>query len=158
VPAIGITGGVGTGKSTFLCALLKHAPAESFDADRCVHELLAEDAELLAQIRGAFGDHVFAGDGQLDRIALRAVVFADGTARRALEDLIHPTVRARWVPLARAGRGNRLSLYLDIPLLYETGGEKECDRVVVIACAPTTQRTRLRENRGLAPALIERMI
>ncbi len=158
MPAIGITGGVGTGKSSFLRALLEHWPAEAFDADRCVHELLAADAALLAKIRETFGGAVFAEDGTLHRPALREIVFADDTARRALEGLIHPAVRDAWMLRARAARGAGRRLCLDIPLLYETGGEVECDRVVVIACAPTTQRARLTANRGLAPALIERMI
>ena len=158
MPAIGITGGIGTGKSSFLRALLKHAPAESFDADQSVHDLLASDADLLAGIRSQFGEQVFAPSGALNRAALRQVVFDDQAARRTLEELIHPVVRARWLPLARAARGAGQRLYLDIPLLFETGGEVECDRVVVIACAPATQRARLSANRGLAPALIERMI
>jgi dephospho-CoA kinase len=158
VPAIGITGGVGTGKSSFLRALLEYWPAESFDADRCVHALLAANSDLLGKIRAAFGDTVFVPDGTLDRAALREVVFADHAARRTLEGLIHPAVRAAWVLRARSARGNGPRLCLDIPLLYETGGEAECDRVIVIACAPAIQRTRLAANRGLAPALIERMI
>jgi dephospho-CoA kinase len=158
VPAIGITGGVGTGKSSFLCALLEHWPAESFDADRCVHQLLAADVPLRGKIRATFGDEVFAADGTLDRAALRAIVFADDAARRTLEELVHPAVRDAWVPRARKARGSGPRLCLDIPLLYETGGQAECDRVVVIACAPAIQRARLAANRGLAPGLIERMI
>jgi dephospho-CoA kinase len=159
VPAIGITGGVGTGKSSFLHALLQQLPAESFDADRCVHELLAGDAAVRERIKQAFGEQVVASDGSLNRQALRDIVFVDDSARRTLEEIIHPEVRQRWQPLAKAARDTpRTFAYLDIPLLYETGSEAFCDRVVVIACSGEVQRNRLRLNRGLAPELIQRMI
>jgi dephospho-CoA kinase len=159
VPAIGITGGVGTGKSSFLHALLQQLPAESFDADRCVHELLAGDKSVGERVKQTFGAQVAAADGSLNRQALRDIVFADDAARHTLEEIIHPAVRQKWEPSAKAARDNpRTLLYLDIPLLYETGTEAFCDRVVVIACSGEVQRNRLRLNRGLAPELIERMI
>lgn len=158
MPAIGITGGVATGKSSFVRALLEHLPARLFDADRCVHELLATDAGLLAEIRAVFGSQVFTPDGELDRAALREIVFPDPAARQTLESLIHPRVRAVWQPQAQAARSSaRLHLF-DIPLLYETGIEREFDRVLVIACSPEVQRQRLRTNRGLATDLIESII
>jgi len=158
VPAIGITGGVATGKSSFTRVLLQHWPAEFFDADACVHELLAGDRQLLDEIRGAFGTTVIATDGSFDRAALREIAFNDPTARGRLEALVHPRVRARWMPKAQAARGAGGRFVADIPLLFETGTEVECDRVVVVACSPAVQRSRLQLNRGLAPALIERMI
>jgi len=159
VPAIGITGGVGTGKSSFLHALLRRFPAESFDADRCVHELLDGDPAVQERIKERFGAEVVATDGSLNRQALREIVFHDDRARRTLEEIIHPEVHRRWQPLAEASRGTPSALlYLDIPLLYETGSEAQCDRVVVIACSAETQRNRLSLNRGLAPELIARMI
>jgi len=158
VPAIGITGGVATGKSSFTRVFLQHWPAEFIDADACVHDLLATDRELLAEIRTTFGDQVISADGTFDRKAMREIAFADPTARTRLEGLIHPRVRARWLPKAQAARGNGLRFVADIPLLFETGAEVECDWVLVVACSPQVQRSRMELNRGLAPELITRMI
>lgn len=158
MPAIGITGGVATGKSSFTRVFLQHWPAEFFDADACVHELLAGDRKLIEEIRKEFGDGVIAADGSFNRAAMREVAFADSTARGRLEALIHPRVRDRWLPRAQAARGSGPPFVADIPLLFETGAEAECDRVLVVACSPQVQRSRMQLNRGLAPALIERMI
>ena len=154
MPAIGITGGVATGKSSFVRVLLKHLPAELFDADQCVHELLATDQPLHAEIRSSFG----LPHGHLDRAVLREIVFRDPKARQTLESLIHPRVRAVWQPQAKFARGSGEMYFFDIPLLYETGIELEFDRVLVVACSPAIQRERLRENRSLAPDLIESII
>jgi dephospho-CoA kinase len=158
VPAIGITGGVATGKSSFARAFLEHWTAEFFDADACVHELLAGDPELLQDIRMIFGDGVIASDGTFDRAAMREIAFNDASARGRLESLIHPRVRARWLPKAQAARGAGGRFVADIPLLFETGAEEECDLVVVVACSPGVQRSRMQLNRGLAPTLIDRII
>lgn len=156
MPAIGITGGVATGKSSFVRALLKHFPAPCFDADQCVHDLLASDTGLHAEIRAAF-PALPAGDG-IDRAALRQIVFRSDDARRTLESLIHPRVRTAWQPLASAARAAKTLHFFDIPLLYETGIEAEFDRVLVIACSPETQRGRMAENRGLASEVIAGII
>ena len=158
MPVFGITGGVATGKSSFVRALLKHAPAELFDADRCVHQLLAEDLTVHSALRNAFGPSVLGEAGSLDRAALRELVFNDDPARRRLEAILHPRVREQWTAMADASRRAGTRLYVDIPLLYETGGEADVDRVIVVACSPDTQRERLRLQRGLANGLIERMI
>jgi dephospho-CoA kinase len=156
MPAIGITGGVATGKSSFVRALLKQMPVECFDADRCVHDLLASDAGLHAEIHAAFPT-LPPGDG-VDRTALREIVFRSEEARRTLETLIHPRVRAVWQPQASVARALQAVHFFDIPLLYETGIEAEFDRILVIACSPEIQRQRMAENRGLASEVITGMI
>jgi dephospho-CoA kinase len=158
VPAIGITGGIATGKSTFLWALLERLPVECFEADRCVHELLASDQTTQQAIRDKFGADVLDEKGGVKRARLREIVFDDKKARSWLEALIHPRVREHWVPLARLSRAEKTIRLFDIPLLYETRAETEFDRVLVIACSPEMQRNRLTQNRGLAPELIARMI
>jgi dephospho-CoA kinase len=158
VPVLGITGGIATGKSSFTRALLEHCPADLFDADCCVHGLLAQDAALHLQLRAAFGDAIFTATGELSRPALRDIVFRDDQARRRLESLVHPLVRELWAARAVRARETGSWLLVDIPLLYETGAEGQFDRVIVVACAPQTQRRRLSDERGLASALIERMI
>ena len=158
MPVFGITGGIATGKSSFVRALLKHAPADHFDADRCVHQLLADDPAVLAALRDAFGSAIFGPDKSLDRSALRDLAFHDDSARLRLEAILHPLVRDQWIAQADGARRFDARFYADIPLLYETGGEAHVDRVIVVACSPATQRERLRVQRGLANELIERMI
>lgn len=158
MPAIGITGGVATGKSSFVRALLKNGAVRLFDADACVHELLAHDGGLIAEVVGVFGEKVRHPEGGIDRRALREAVFGHDSARKTLEGLIHPRVRAIWQPMAvEARQASQVTLF-DIPLLYETEAQEEFDRILVIACSPALQRRRMAENRGLASDLIERMI
>ena len=158
MPALAITGGIATGKSTFTRALLRRVPAELFDADQCSHALLAGDAAIQAQVRAAFGPEVFAIDGTPDRAKLRARVFTDESARRRLENILHPAIRARWSALAQAAKTGENWLCADIPLLYETGIEAHFDRVIVVACSSSTQRRRLREARGLSEELAGQML
>jgi len=158
VPAIGITGGVATGKSSFVRALLRHCPAELFDADRCVHELLAGDTEVQKAITEAFGPDVSSPDGRPDRIRLREIVFANPAKRRQLEGILHPIVRDRW--MEQAGNATRSDHWFcaDIPLLYETNAQSHFAAVVVVACSPATQRARLREQRQLSYEIAENII
>jgi len=158
VPVIGITGGIATGKSLFLKALLKAAPSAHFDADTYVHMLLATDERVCAEISAAFGPAVLHRDGGVDRSRLRGLVFSDAGARRQLERIIHPRVREAWLSQAETCRADDAVFYADIPLLYETASESYFDRVVVVACSPQSQRERMRTQRELAPELIERMI
>ncbi len=158
MPIFGVTGGIATGKSSFVRLTLKRHPAQLFDADSVVHRLLAQDTELQRELREAFGAGIFEPDGQPSRARLREIAFADEASRRRLEELIHPRVALesrRQIELARADGS---WLYADIPLLYETEAASDFDEVIVVACSPETQETRLRLERGLAPALIARMI
>lgn len=157
MPALGITGGVATGKSTFTAALRRHWPAEFFDADQCAHELLAQDDAVRAALRGAFGDAAFERSGAPNRDWLRQIVFADPAKRRELEHILHPVIRQRWVTRARQAGTDRW-FCADIPLLFETGAQQHFDAVVVVACSPATQRARLHQHRHLSPALAEQII
>ncbi|MEO8351271.1 MAG: dephospho-CoA kinase [Chthoniobacteraceae bacterium] len=158
MPVFGVTGGIATGKSSFVRLILKQRPAHLFDADSVVHRLLARDAELHRELRAAFGAGIFDPDGQPSRDKLRQIAFDDPDSRRRLEELVHPRVALesrRQIELARA---HGSWLYADIPLLYETNAAADFDEVIVVACSPETQNTRLRQERGLAPGLIARMI
>ena len=158
MPVLGITGGIATGKSTFVRALLRRIPAQVFDADRAAHELLDHDPATHAAVRAAFGDAVFGADGKPDRARLREIVFAQGLQRRRLEDILHPVIRDRWAALAEQTLRTGGWLCVDLPLLYETGAETSFDRTIVIACSPETQRRRLQELRGLDAGTADRMI
>lgn len=153
MPVLGVTGGVATGKSTFCRALLRRWPVEHFDADRAVHELLAGDAVVRDAIIAEFGPDAYLPDGTADRRRLRELVFQNDVNRRRLEAILHPAVRRRWEAPAAAARLAKTWFVADIPLLYETGGEAHCDRVVVVACSRATQLRRLRQERGLNETL-----
>jgi dephospho-CoA kinase len=158
VPALGITGGIATGKSTFIRAFLRQVPAALFDADQCAHELLAGDAQVHSAVREAFGPEVFNTDGIPDRALLRGRVFDDPLARRQLEAILHPIIRRRWLAIAEHAHTSKDWHCFDIPLLYETGAEAHFDRVIVVACSPATQRQRLCATRGFSDELAAKMI
>src|SRR2546430_2516843 len=150
MPAIGITGGISTGKSTFIKCLCELLPdATFFDADVMARELTHQDKNVLAEIRNTFGDAVFTENGELNRNALRAIIFGAPEKRRQLEQILHPPIRRYWSREAENHRQSNQYFFADIPLLYETGGEKLCDRVVVVACSEEIQIQRLMRRTGL---------
>src|SRR5205823_11548310 len=150
MPAIGITGGISTGKSTFINCLRQSLPDATFlDADVMARQLTCEDKNVLAEIRKTFGDAVFNENGELNRSALRAIVFTAPGERRQLEQILHPPIRRYWSREAERHRQSNQYFFADIPLLYETGGEKLCDRVVVVACSEEIQMRRLMQRTGL---------
>jgi dephospho-CoA kinase len=143
---IGLTGGIGSGKST-ASAMLAARGAVVIDADRIAREVVAPGSPGLTAVVGAFGDGVLAADGSLDRPALAAVVFADPEARRRLDGIVHPLVRARSKELAAAAPPDAVVVH-DVPLLVETGQAGSYDIVVVVEAAPVTRVARL-VQRGL---------
>jgi dephospho-CoA kinase len=158
MPAIGITGGISTGKSTFVGCLRELLPvAIFFDADEAVHALLNRP-DVQEKVRREFGAHVFSTGGDLNRTKLRAIVFADPTKKRALERILHPRIRRQWRREAKGHRNSRNFFFADIPLLYETGGESLCDRVVVVACSQKVQLARLRKRMSVRSAEARQMI
>jgi dephospho-CoA kinase len=158
MPAIGITGGISTGKSTF-CGCLREIvqAAKFFDADLAAR-LLPELPEVKQEILGQFGGRVFSPDGDLNRTKLRAIVFADAAKRRALEQILHPRIRRQWMAEAKKHRNSPDFFFADIPLLYETGGETLCERVVVVACSRNVQLDRLVKRKSLKRSEAEQMI
>lgn len=158
MPAIGITGGISTGKSTFCGCLREIVPtAKFFDADLAARSL-AELPEVKQEILGQFGDGVFSPTGDLNRAKLRAIVSGDATKRRALEQILHPRIRRQWMAQAERHRNSPDFFFADIPLLYETGGETLCERVVVVACSPNVQLDRLVKRKSLKGSEAEQMI
>lgn len=157
---IGLTGGIGMGKST-AAAAFRRARIPVFDADREVHRMQARGGAAVAPIAAAFPGAV--RDGAVDRARLRVIVTADPAAFARLEAIVHPLVRAqerRFLAAARR-KGHPLAV-LDIPLLFETGGDRRVDQVVVVSAPPDVQRARVRLRRGVteaqARALITRQV
>lgn len=151
---IGLTGGVGMGKSATAACLAKLS-VPVIDTDDLARELTAPGRAALTEIRQRFGSGVFTPDGRLDRAAMARLVFHDPAARRALEAILHPRIRAAWKRQAAelAARGEPI-VAVAIPLLYETGAEREVDFVVCAACSEATRRARLR-RRGWSEEEIE---
>src|SRR5436309_5001423 len=132
MPAIGMTGGISTGKSTFCDCLRELLPdARFFNADEAAHTL-AELAEVKDEIHAKFGGGVFSGDGDLNRERLRAIVFGDAIKRRALERILHPRIRRQWRAEAKRHRNSPDFFFADTPLLYDSGGYTMCDWVPVV--------------------------
>src|SRR5437773_12244793 len=156
---IGITGGISTGKST-LCACLREIvpSAKFFDADHAAHQLVDFDPEVKKEIRNEFGSAIFSADQELNREKLRHIVFNDAAKRRALEQILHPRIRRQWSAEAETHRNSPDFFFADIPLLYETGGESLCDRVVVVLCSYKVQLARLTQRMSLKNTEAEEMI
>jgi dephospho-CoA kinase len=156
---IGITGGISTGKSSFCQSLGEIVPAAKFfDADQEAHRLVEVDPEVKKEIRSEFGAEIFSDAGDLNREKLRAIVFDSASKRAALEQILHPRIRRQWSTEAETHRNSPDFFFADIPLLYETGGETLCERVVVVACSYTTQLRRLMERTPLKRGAAEKMI
>ena len=145
---VGLTGGIATGKS-YVLEQFRRRGVPCLDADELAHGVTAAGTEATAAIAARFGAEILAEDGSVDRRALGRIVFADATARRELEAIVHPAVHRAIAMGTRASElmGDRL-VVVDIPLLYETGAEKDFEKVIVTSCAPETQLARLRA-RGL---------
>jgi dephospho-CoA kinase len=141
---LGITGGVGMGKSTS-ARLLHERGVPVVDTDQLARELVEKGQPALAQIRARFGPQVIGADGRLRRGELARIVFADDTSRRELEGILHPPIRERWMAQAEQWREEGKSLAaVVIPLLYETAAERQFDAVACVACSAASQRERLR--------------
>jgi dephospho-CoA kinase len=144
---IGLTGGIGMGKST-ATASFRRLKVPVFDADAAVHALQARGGRAVVPIGAAFPGAV--RDGRVDREVLRHAVLGKPEALRVLERIVHPLVRdaeRRFVAQARR-RGERL-VVLDVPLLFEGGGAKRCDMVVVVTAPAALQRWRVLRRPGM---------
>ena len=139
---IGVTGGIGSGKSTFSKMLADHLSARLFDADSAARELLESDPAVCQEITTELFAEAYSPDGKPDRAAIRRLVFHDPTAKARLESILHPRIRERWTQLAAECRQDATPLVVEIPLLFETGAERFFDRIVTVACSHETQLAR----------------
>jgi dephospho-CoA kinase len=134
------------------------ATAKFFDADQAARELADHDPEVRGLIEREFGGAVYSAGRDLNREAIRTIVFADAEKKRALEQILHPRIRRQWSLEAESHRNSTEFFFADIPLLYETGGETLCDRVVVVACSPGLQLERLVARTGREKWAAQKMI
>jgi dephospho-CoA kinase len=144
--AVGLTGGIASGKSLVASAFAKLG-AELIDTDQIAREVVAPGQPGLAAVRAAFGDEILTPRGELDRPALRKLVFADAAKRRQLDDLLHPLIRRR--TLDRLSEVSGPYAIVAVPLLVETDFGKLVDRVLVVDCPVPSQLERLIRRDGL---------
>jgi len=146
---VGLTGNVGSGKSE-VARLWRGEGVPVVDADALAREVVAKGSPGLSEVVGAFGEGILTAEGSLDRATLRGIVFADPEARARLEAVVHPRIgvlRRRWVE-DREAEGAPL-IVCEIPLLFETGSERDFDAVVLVHAPEVERERRLREGRGL---------
>ncbi|MFI1091419.1 dephospho-CoA kinase [Streptomyces sp. NPDC020917] len=144
---VGLTGGIGAGKSEVSRLLVSHG-AVLVDADRIAREVVEPGTPGLAAVVAEFGPEVLAPDGSLDRPRLGAIVFADEERRGALNAIVHPLVGARSAELQQAAGPDAVVVH-DVPLLTENGLAPLYDLVIVVDAAPATQLDRLVRLRGM---------
>jgi dephospho-CoA kinase len=142
--AVAVTGGIGAGKSEALKAFARHGAA-TISSDEIVHELLRSNPDVHAAVRERWGEALFDDDGRVDRARVAEVVFGDRKELTWLESLLHPRVIATY--LAWRERLGELPqppavCVTEVPLLYEVGGERRFDKVVVITASPDVRISR----------------
>lgn len=157
---LGLTGGIGSGKST-VAGMLAELGAAIIDADAISRSLTAPGGRAIETIRQQFGAHMIGADGAMDRQAMRACVFQDSQARQRLEAIIHPLVSqiSREQTEAALQAGKRCLVH-DVPLLVESGARwrTQVDRVWVIDCDTDTQRARVMARSALAAEEVDRIM
>jgi dephospho-CoA kinase len=152
---IGITGGIGSGKSTVTDYITEQG-YQVFDADKIAHEIVMPDGRAIGRLVSAFGEDIVMKDGNLDRKALAAIVFSDKEKRKVLNDITHAEIR----DIIMEGLENPQSdpVFADVPLLFETGFYKEVDRVWLVTAPEETRIRRVSERDGASSAEVKARI
>jgi len=154
---IGLTGGIGMGKSA-AAELLEKSGVPILDTDVLAREVVALGQPALGEIERVFGAQVLHPDGSLRRDELARRVFADAGQRQRLEAILHPRIRERWLAQVAVWRGQGLArIVVVIPLLFETGAEADLDTVICVACSAQTQQHRLRLRNWTVPEIEQRI-
>ena len=140
---LGLTGGIGMGKST-AAGILSELGVRVADTDVIAREMVEPGQPALAEIKTCFGEGVVDDHGRLRREELARLVFADANARRDLEMILHPRIREIWLARVREWRRTDVKIgVVVIPLLFETRAEHQCENVACAACTSSTQMQRL---------------
>ena len=143
---VGLTGGIGSGKSTVAELFARHG-ADIIDTDLIAHELTRREAPATVRLAERFGRNILDAEGSLDREKLRNLVFENDVARRDLEAILHPLIQREVI--ARISASNAPYVVIVIPLLVESGGRDLVDRVLVVDCSEETQIERVMRRSGM---------
>lgn len=155
---IGLTGGIGTGKST-VSAYLAQKGCKIIDADLISHQMTEAGSPCLAEIKDAFGEDVFLRDGNLDRKKVGRLVFADATKKKTLEQIITRRVIEKTLRILQDCRAQQEDLVvLDAPLLFECGMQRYTDETWLVVCRTETRLRRIAARDGLAEEDIQKRI
>jgi dephospho-CoA kinase len=156
---IGLTGGIGSGKST-VASMLAALGATLVDADAIARQLTAAGGAAVDDIASEFGAAVIGADGAMDRDKMRQLAFSDPAARQRLEAIIHPLVSQQTLKqAAQAQQAGSPCIIFDIPLLVESGRwRQQLDRVLVVDCSESTQIDRVVARNGWAPQAVEKIM
>ncbi len=161
IDSIGLTGGIGSGKSTVAALLVAHG-ATLVDTDAIAHAMTAPGGPAMAALRQRFGDDVAGADGALDRASMRRRVFADPDAKRALEAILHPMIGAeaqRQAAAAAAETTGAGVVVFDVPLLTESSHWRaRCQRILVVDCSAAVQVQRVIARSGWSADQVQRVI
>lgn len=159
IPRLGVTGGIGSGKSTVAGMLAAHG-ATHIDADQIARSVTAAGGAAMAQIIQVFGSELVDDSGGLHRERMRALAFGDALARQRLEAIVHPLVgQATALRVLQAEQAGAPLIVLDIPLLVESNRwNRQLDQVLVVDCSESTQLARVALRNQLPPDAIARII
>lgn len=147
---VGLTGGIGSGKSTVAARMVEHG-AELIDADQIAREVVEPGKPTWRKLVEHFGDDILDDEGFIDRPKLGAIIFGDDQKRAVLNELTHPPVIAEIAERLELLQAFDGVVILDVPLLVEGGNERGYEAIVVVASKPETQLRRLVELRGMKP-------
>ncbi|MFJ9451044.1 dephospho-CoA kinase [Herbaspirillum sp. NPDC101397] len=151
--SIGLTGGIGSGKTT-VADLFGERGAALIDTDAIAHQLTTPGGAAIDAIRATFGDDFIGADGAMDRPRMRAHVFADAGARKRLEAVLHPLIRSETARAAQAARGDYLIFV--VPLLVESQQWRtRTSRILVVDCSEEVQIARVMQRNGMTRAQVE---
>lgn len=157
VRRVGLTGGIGSGKST-VCRILRDLGAWIVDTDAIAHRLTAPGGRAIPAIAAQFGAEVIADNGAMDRTRMRERVFADPAQRRALEAILHPMIGEDTRAEAAAAPEGAIVVF-DVPLLVESGRWRDqVDRILVVDCPVETQIARVMQRNGWTADAVQRII
>src|SRR5690349_17097970 len=156
---VGLTGGIGTGKST-VGLMFVELGCHLIDADQVTHQLFRPGESVYKSVVEAFGEHILEPDGAINRKSLGEIVFNDPQARARLNGLVHPAViqhQRDWLKEMETKDPGGISI-VDAALMIEVGTYKHYDKVIVVTCAPEVQKQRLRVRSGLSEEQIDARI
>ena len=146
---VGLTGSIATGKSA-AATMLRRLNFQVHDSDKAAHQLMGPGGCAVDDIISLFGSEVVDTDSGVNRIHLGNIVFANPAKRVLLEQILHPLIREQKQRFIQHNRlQHRKAVFLDVPLLFETGGDSDCDRVITVWCPEFLQTARALRRRGM---------